>query len=118
MMHSQLYFLPHGGVETLRRYVSGNPAYHLVHRFTHRVVRGSLLICGRPDGRLSALTTLEQSVCLSVNQASSIQNFGVTCESITVGHNAAKLPLTVRSHERVKQTFNLYNSKNIRFIHQ
>ena len=56
--------------------------------------RGSLLICGRPDGRLSALTTLEQSVCLSVNQASSIQNYGVTCESVTVGHNASKLPLT------------------------
>lgn len=70
------------------------PPYNQVHRFTHRVVRGSLLICGRPDGRLSALTTLEQSVCLSVNQASSIQNYGVTCESITVGHNASKLPLT------------------------
>ena len=27
-------------------------------------------------------------------QASSIQNFGVTCESITVGHNPAKMVLT------------------------
>ena len=33
-------------------------------------------------------------MCLSVNQASSIQNYGVTCESITVGHNPSKLPLT------------------------
>ena len=46
--------------------LSGNPADHLVHRHTHRVVRGTLLICGRPDGRLSALTSLESAVCLSV----------------------------------------------------
>ena len=39
--------------------LSGNPADHLVHRHTHRVVRGSLLVCGRPDGRLPALTSLE-----------------------------------------------------------
>ena len=74
--------------------LSGNPADHLVHRHTHRVVRGSLLVCGRPDGRLSALSTAEASVCLSVNQASSIQSWGGTCESITIGHNPVKLPLT------------------------
>ena len=74
--------------------LSGNPADHLVHRHTHRVVRGSLLICGRPDGRLSALTSLEQSVALSVNQASSIQSLGGTCESLTIGHNPFVLPLS------------------------
>lgn len=74
--------------------LSGNPADHLVHRHTHRVVRGSLLICGRPDGRLPALTSLEASTCLSVNQASSIQSIGGTCESITIGHNKSKLPLS------------------------
>jgi hypothetical protein len=74
--------------------LSGNPADHLVHRHTHRVVRGSLLVCGRPDGRLSALSTAEASVCLSVNQASSIQSMGGTCESITIGHNPFKLPLS------------------------
>jgi len=61
---------------------------------THRVVRGSLLICGRPDGRLPALTSLEASTCLSVNQASSITSIGGTCESITIGHNKSKLPLS------------------------
>lgn len=76
---------------------SGNPADHLVHRFTHRVVRGTLVACGRPDGRLSSLTALENSVCLSVNQASSIQHYGVTCESITIGHNPTKLPLAAES---------------------
>ena len=44
---------------------SGNPSDHLVHRMTHRVVRGALLVCGRPDGRLTALTTLENTVSLS-----------------------------------------------------
>mmetsp|Transcript_5059 Transcript_5059/g.10661 ORF Transcript_5059/g.10661 Transcript_5059/m.10661 type:complete len:1565 (-) Transcript_5059:323-5017(-) len=77
--------------------LSGNPADHLVHRHTHRVVRGSLLVCGRPDGRLSALTSLEASTCLSVNQASSIQSIGGTCESITIGHNKSKLPLSKRA---------------------
>lgn len=61
---------------------------------THRVVRGSLLVCGRPDGRLPALTSVEASTCLSVNQASSIQSLGGTCESITIGHNKSKLPLS------------------------
>jgi len=65
-----------------------------VHRHTHRVVRGSLLAVGRPDGRLNALTSAESTVCLSVNQASSIQNFGVTCESVTLGHNPFKLALS------------------------
>lgn len=76
---------------------SANPSDHLVHRMTHRVVRGSLLICGRPDGRLSALTASEQATSLSINQASSIQSLGSTCESITIGHNPFKLPLTERA---------------------
>ena len=73
---------------------SSNPIDHLVHRHTHRVVRGSLLAVGRPDGRLNALTAAENAACLATNQASSIQNWGVTCESFTLGHNPFKLPLT------------------------
>ena len=65
-----------------------------MHRHTHRVVRGTLALFGRPDGRLSALSTAEASVCLSVNQASSIQSWGGTCESITIGHNPFKLDLS------------------------
>jgi hypothetical protein len=74
--------------------LNGNPADHLVHRHTHRVVRGSLLVCGRPDGRLMSLTSAEATVCLSVNQASSIQSIGGTCESVTIGHNPSKMSLT------------------------
>jgi len=55
------------------------------------------VICGRPDGRLSALSTAEAAVCLSVNQASSIQSLGGTCESITIGHNPFKLPLSSKA---------------------
>lgn len=76
---------------------SGNPSDHLVHRHTHRVVRGSLLVAGRPDGRLSALSAMENSVSLSINQASSIQSIGGRCESVTIGHNPFKLPLTERA---------------------
>jgi hypothetical protein len=75
-------------------FASANPADHLVHRHTHRVVRGSLLAVGRPDGRANALTTAEAACSLAVNQASSIQNLGVTCESITIGHSPFKLPLS------------------------
>jgi hypothetical protein len=75
----------------------GNPADHLVHRHTHRVVRGTLMLAGRPDGRLSALTSAEATVCLSVNQASSIQSLGGTCESITIGHNPSGMNLTLRN---------------------
>ena len=75
-------------------FASANPADHLVHRHTHRVRRGSLLAVGRPDGRLNALTTAEAACTLAVNQASSIQNFGVTCESVTIGHSSYKLPLS------------------------
>jgi hypothetical protein len=76
---------------------SANPSDHLVHRMTHRVVRGTLCLIGRPDGRLNALTAMESSVCLSVNQASSIQSLGSRCESVTIGHNPFKLPLSARA---------------------
>ena len=73
---------------------SGNPLDHLVHRHTHRVVRGGLLAVGRPDGRLNGLASAEATCNLSVSQASSIQNWGVTLESFTLGHNPTKLGLS------------------------
>lgn len=76
--------------------LSGNPADHFVHRHTHRVVRGTLFVCGRPDGRLSALSSAEAAVCLAFNQTSSIQSCGGVCESISIGHNPFPLPLSVK----------------------
>ena len=72
---------------------SGNAIDHLVHRHTHRVVRGSLLAVGRPDARLNALTSADSATCLSVNQACAIVNLKATCEAITIGHHANKLPM-------------------------
>ena len=64
--------------------LSGNPADHLVHRHTHKIVRGTLVLCGRPDGRLLSLTSNESAVLLSVNQSSSIQSWGGKCKHCTV----------------------------------
>jgi hypothetical protein len=44
---------------------SANPVDHLVHKFTHRVVRGTLLAVGRPDGRLNGLTAAENAASLA-----------------------------------------------------
>ncbi|CAE7837945.1 unnamed protein product [Symbiodinium sp. CCMP2592] len=76
---------------------SANPGDHLVHRMTHRVVRGTLLACGCPDGRLVALSNSAQAVYLAVNQASSIQSMGSGCESLTIGHSPFKLPLAAHA---------------------
>lgn len=73
---------------------SANPVDHLVHRHTHRVVRGTLLAIGRPDGRVHALSSSENSVCLAIKQANSIQNLGVTAEAFTIGHNPCALSRT------------------------
>jgi len=97
-------------------FYSGNPADHLVHRFTHRVVRGGLLAVGRPDGRLAGLASTEASVCLSVNQASSIQNLGVTLESLTIGHNPYKLPLSAMAEFLPTRPLTIYRSAKSRHM--
>ena len=76
--------------------LSGNPSDHLVHRHTHRVQRGTLLVAGRPDGRLSALTSSECAVNLSVSQACSIQSLGSNAEAVTIGHNPTHVGLAER----------------------
>ena len=82
---------------------SANPLDHLLHRHTHRLVRGSLLAIGRPDGRLNAHTSAENTICLAVKQASSIQTFGATCESFTLGHNPFNLQLSASIHLPTKR---------------
>jgi len=74
---------------------SANPHDHLVHRHTHRVVRGALLAVGRPDGRIHSLAAAEATSLLSIKQASSIQSLGVTCETLTIGHNPWPLPRAI-----------------------
>ena len=64
-----------------------NAVDHLVHRFTHRVVRGLLVAVGRPDGRLFALTKAESWVLMALQQCKSIVHLMSPPEILTVGHN-------------------------------
>ena len=65
-----------------------------MHRFTHRVRRGSLLAIGRPDARLNGLTSADSMIHLAINQACAIENLGANCECFTLGHHAHKIDLT------------------------
>lgn len=78
-------------------FVSANPLDHFLHRYVHRITRGTLIACGRPDGRLEALTSADASICLAMSQASSIQSMNATAEIFTVGHNPDRLPLATHS---------------------
>ena len=62
----------------------------MVHNFTHRVARGTLLALGRPDGRVLSLLKTEQTIMLAAKQAAFIENMGVGPEIFTVGHNNVK----------------------------
>ncbi|KAH8060222.1 hypothetical protein JL722_5187 [Aureococcus anophagefferens] len=65
-----------------------NPADHGVHRMLHRVVRGTLVALGVPDGRLKALVDVECAAYLTALQLKSLSNWGVGAELATVGHHS------------------------------
>ena len=73
---------------------SANPLDHLVHRHTHRVVRGALLAVGRPDGRLNALPRAENTSASRSTRRRRSRTWASRCESFTLGHNPFKLGLT------------------------
>lgn len=100
-----------------------NPIDHLVHRFTHRVARGVLVLAGRPDGRLYTQTRAESWILLALRQAKCIVhpfvpkwlrpnmerwvhpdglagpgNLGFGPEVITVGHNPFEDPVALDGH--------------------
>lgn len=86
---SKLFALSYGpvGLE-----VHGTCAHDvMVHNFTHRVTRGTLLAIGRPDGRILSLLKTERTVMLAAKQAAFVENFGVGPEIFTVGHNNVKV---------------------------
>mmetsp|Transcript_8636 Transcript_8636/g.27086 ORF Transcript_8636/g.27086 Transcript_8636/m.27086 type:complete len:1229 (+) Transcript_8636:143-3829(+) len=64
-----------------------NPSDHAVHRCLHRVVRGTLVALGVPDGRLRALIDSECAAFLTASQIKSIENWGVGPELVTIGHH-------------------------------
>ncbi|CAM9094028.1 unnamed protein product, partial [Phaeothamnion confervicola] len=53
-----------------------SPNDHFVHRFTHRVARGTLIAVGRPDGRICSLLKTEKTVLLAMKQAAFVENRG------------------------------------------
>lgn len=65
----------------------GNPRDHFLARFSHRVVRGSLLLLFRPDGRLGSQAGNESAVDMTKSQAEGIESFKVGAEVWTVGRN-------------------------------
>ncbi len=64
-----------------------NPGDHMLHRFGHRVTRGTLALLGRPDSRLDAYKAAESAVLMTGKQAKGVQNYKVGAEIITIGHN-------------------------------
>jgi hypothetical protein len=67
-----------------------NPQDHLLHHFAHRVVRGSLLFLGVPDGRSSQKQrSAARAVLLTAKQASGIQTWRTGPEIMAIGSNPA-----------------------------
>lgn len=64
-----------------------NAVDHLVHRFTHRVYRGTLIAVGRTDGRLFSQSKGESWILMAMQQCKAIMHLGSGPEIISVGHN-------------------------------
>lgn len=69
-----------------------NPDDHMLHRFGHRIVRGTLVLLGRPDGRLESLRDAESNVLMTAKQAKGVRNFGMGAEVVAIGHNPKENP--------------------------
>lgn len=68
----------------------GNPQDHMLHHYGHRVVRGSLIFLGIPDGRRSPMQKeSESAIVMSGKQAIGVQNLSTGAEIIALGHDPA-----------------------------
>jgi hypothetical protein len=67
-----------------------NPQDHMLHHFGHRVVRGTLVFLGVPDGRRNPMQKeSENAVIMTGKQASGVRNINTGAEIIALGHNPA-----------------------------
>ncbi len=67
-----------------------NPQDHMLHHFGHRVVRGTLVFLGVPDGRRNQTQKEDESaVIMTGKQASGVRNINAGAEIIALGHNPA-----------------------------
>jgi hypothetical protein len=108
---SKLFSLSYG-ITSLEVH-GASPQDHLLHHFGHRVVRGTLLFLGVPDGRCNQkLQSEENAVLMTGKQANGIQNLGAGPEIVAVGSNpalvhlgfAAAVVLPSPTHTAYKQT--------------
>ena len=85
---SKLFALSYG-IATIEVH-SADPQNHLLHDFGHRVVRGTLIWLGIPDGRRSQQQqSAENAVLMTGKQANGIRNFNIGAEIIALGNNPA-----------------------------
>lgn len=67
---------------------SADPRDHMLHHFGHRVVRGTLVFLGVPDGRRSSVQRDdERAVIMTGKQANGVRNINAGAEIIALGHN-------------------------------
>ncbi|GAA6615658.1 hypothetical protein [Scytonema sp. NUACC26] len=65
-----------------------NPQDQMLHCFGHRIVRGTLIFLGVPDGRRGQMQKQEENATIMTGkQANGIRNFGAGPEIVAVGHN-------------------------------
>ncbi|MDJ0568995.1 MAG: hypothetical protein QNJ53_08090 [Pleurocapsa sp. MO_192.B19] len=83
---SKLFSLSYG-IASLEVH-GGNPEDDLLHDYGHRVVRGTLLFLGVPDGRRSEkLKQQEHAVIMAGKQADGVRNIDVGPEVVVMGSN-------------------------------
>ena len=67
-----------------------DPQDHMLHEFGHRIVRGTLVFLGVPDGRRGCMQKNdEDAVIMTGKQADGVRNIGVGPEIVALGHNPA-----------------------------
>ena len=79
-----------------------NAIDHLVHRFTHRVYRGTLIAVGRTDGRVFSQSKGESWILMAMQQCKAIMHLGSGPEIISVGHNPYNNPSLFTHHTTLR----------------
>jgi hypothetical protein len=83
---SKLFSLSYG-IASLEVH-GANPQDHMLHHFGHRVVRGTLVFLGVPDGRRGKKQQNEENAAIMTGkQADGVRNMGAGPEVVVVGHN-------------------------------
>ena len=69
---------------------SANPQDHMLHQYGHRVVRGTLVFLGIPDGRRHPMRKEdERAVIMTGSQAIGVQNARAGAEIVAISHSQA-----------------------------